>query len=116
MKSLLLDNTLWDLCLDASGNIAVCTEPYSRAQDVACAIKLFKGELWFNTEPGVPYFQEILGKVPPVEMFKELMVRAAKTVPGVVSAECVVESFEGRTVTGSVTFTSDDGTPGAVAI
>lgn len=116
MKTLLLDNSLWDLCLDANGDIAVASEPYSRAQDVASALRLFLAELWYDTSKGVPYFQQILGKTPPVEIFKEHMVRAALTVPGVVSANCVVESFEGRTVKGAVTFTSEDGTTGTVAI
>lgn len=116
MKTLLLDNTLWDLCLDAAGNIAVATEPYQRAQDVASAIKLFLGELWYNVEPGVPYFQQILGKAPPIQLFKEHMVRAALTVPGVANAQCVIESFQDRTVKGAVTFTADDGTTGTVAI
>lgn len=116
MKTLLLDNTLWDLCLDASGNIAVATEPYQRAQDVASAIKLFLGELWYDSELGVPYFQQILGKAPSLQVFKGYMVQAALTVPGVVSADCVVESFQNRTVKGAVTFTSEDGTTDTVAI
>jgi hypothetical protein len=116
MKTLLLDNTLWDLCLDAAGNIAVAEAPYQRSQDVASAIKLFLGELWYNTAPGVPYFQQILGKAPPIQQFKDYMVAAALTVPGVVSATCVIESFQDRTVKGAVTFTADDGTTGTVAI
>ena len=116
MKTLLLDNTLWDLCLDAAGNIAVAQAPYARAQDVASAIRLFSGELWYNTTQGVPYFSQILGHTPPLSLFKEFMIRAALTVPEVVAAECVVNSFEGRTVTGSVTFTADDGTTTTVAI
>jgi hypothetical protein len=102
--------------LDAAGNIAVASEPYSRAQDVASAIRLFLGELWYDDSKGVPYFQQILGRTPPIEIFKEHMVKAALTVPGVVSASCVINSFEGRTVTGAVTFVSDNGTTGTVAI
>ena len=60
MKSLLLDRGAWDLVLDAEGNIAVCEEPYSIAQDVACACRTFKGELIYDVNDGVPYFSEIL--------------------------------------------------------
>jgi hypothetical protein len=116
MKTLLLDNTLWDLCLDAGGNIAVASDPYQRAQSVANAIKLFSGELWYDTSKGVPYFSTILGHAPPVQIFREYMTRAALTVPNVANAQCVIESFEGRTVRGSVSFTADDGTTGTVAI
>lgn len=116
MKTLLLDTAAWDLVLDSSGNIAVATEPYAIAQDVASALRLFQGELWYNDVPGVPYFADILGKAPPVQLFKELMVRAALTVPGVVSATCSIESFEGRTVKGQVTFRDSTGQQGTVAI
>lgn len=116
MKTLLLDNTLWDLCLDASGDIAVATEPYQLAQDVASAIKLFFGELRYDSLKGVPYFQQILGQAPPIQIFKAYLIEAALTVPGVASATCVIESFQDRTVKGSVTFTADDGTTGTVAI
>lgn len=116
MKSLLLDTVAWDLVLDAGGNIAAATAPYSRAQDVACAIRLFLGELWFDTSKGIPYFSEILGQAPPITIFEAYMVQAALTVPGVASARCTIESFENRLVTGAVTFTSDDGTTGTVSI
>lgn len=116
MKTLLLDTAAWDLVLDAAGNIAVAQAPYQLSQDVACAIKLFSGELWYDTSKGVPYFSTILGKAPPIEFFKAEMVRAAKTVPGVVSAICVLQSFEGRAVTGYVKFTAADGTTGTVSI
>jgi hypothetical protein len=114
MKTLLVDNTYWDLCKDAAGNIAVAAEPYSRAQDVASAIKLFLAELWYDTDKGIPYFQQILGQTPPVQVFKTYMVRAALSVPGVVSAECVIESFELRNVKGAVTFTDVDGNTATV--
>lgn len=118
MKSLLLDTVAWDLVLDASGNIAVCTEPYAIAQDVACALRLFAGELWFDVSKGVPYFATILGKTPPIEYFKAQMVRAAMTVPGVVSATCVIESYtpESRAVVGYVKFTDTSDTTGSVAL
>lgn len=114
--TLLLDNTNWDLLADAAGNIAVADAPYSLAQDVASAIKLFLGELWYDTAKGVPYFSEILGQSPPIGVFQEFMVRAALTVPGVVTAQCIIESVDGRTVKGAVTFTDESGNTQQVAI
>lgn len=117
MKStLLLDNTNWDLLADAAGNIAVAQAPYSLAQDVASAIKLFLGELWYNAPAGIPYFEEILGHAPPIGVFQDYMVRAALTVPDVVSATCVISSIDGRTVTGTVTFIDTNGTTTNVTI
>lgn len=116
MKTLLLDHTLWDLCKDASGNIAVAEAPYQRSQDVASAVKLFLGELWYDRSKGVPYFQQILGKAPPIQLFKAYMVDAAKTVPEVANGACTVESFQNRTVKGYVSFTGEDGVTGVVSI
>jgi hypothetical protein len=116
MKTLLLDLTSWDLLTDAAGNIAAAEAPYARAQDVASALRTFLGEVWYNVQLGIPYFQQVLGHAPPITLFQELMIAAAKTVPGVVSAECTIQAFEDRRVTGQVTFTSDDGQTGAVSL
>lgn len=116
MNTLLLTLNRWDLCLDAAGNIAMATPPYARAQDVASAIRLFLGELWYDTSKGVPYFEQVLGHTPSLTEFRELMVQAAYTVPGVVDAQCTIAAFENRTVTGQVRFTDEDGNTETVSI
>lgn len=102
MDTLLLDQTLWDLVADASGNIAVASEPYRIAQDVASAVRLFAGELWFDTSKGVPYFSDILGQRPPPQFFKAQIEKAALTVPGVAQARCVIATFTDRALTGQI--------------
>lgn len=109
MDTLLLDRSTWDLCLDASGNIALASGPYALAQDAASAIRLFVGELWYDTGQGIDYFGTILGKAPPVALMKASFVAAALTVPGVVSARCFLDSVNGRTATGQVQITDADG-------
>lgn len=104
-STLLLAVDTWDLVLDASRNIAVAAPPYSLAQDVASAIKTFLAEVYYDDTLGVPYFTKILGKAPPLTLFREYMVAAALTVPDVVSASCVVTSFVNRELHGQVTFT-----------
>jgi len=116
--TLLLDLTNWDLCLDSSGNIALASPPYALAQDVASAIRTFLGEVWYDDTLGIPYFQTILGKTPPLSVFQEYMVNAALTVPGVVKANCIVQSFspETRTVIGQVQFIDSNGNTGTVQL
>jgi hypothetical protein len=110
-NTLLLDNTTWDLLTDSAGNIAMATEPYALSQDVASAIKLYKAELWYDVAKGIPYFEQIWGKSPPINVFKEYMVAAALTVPGVLKARCVIASFsrETRNVDGTVFFIDQAG-------
>lgn len=109
MNTLLLDQTRWDLVLDAAGNIAMATEPYAIAQDVASAIRLFRGELYYNTVPGVPYFEQILGNQPSISFMKAQFVKAALTVPGVVAATCFISAIDDRTLHGQIQVTATDG-------
>ena len=102
MQTLLLDPAEWDLTVDANSNIAVASNPYSLAQDAASQCRLFKGELWYDTTQGIPYWQEILGKLPPVSLIKAELVAAAELVPGVVAAQCFISSIANRQVTGQV--------------
>lgn len=116
MNTLLLDTSSWDLIVDGSGNIAMASEPYALAQDVASAIKTFLGEVYYDTTLGVPYFTKILGLTPTVAYFQQQMIDAALTVPGVVSATCVITGFAGRTITGQVNFTDSSGTISTVSL
>ncbi len=109
MKTLLLDRTTWDLCLDANGNLAVASDPYSQAQDVASACLAFFGEVWYNTTLGVMYKTKILGFKPSIPFFKDQMVTQALTVPGVVSAQCFVQGLTNREFTGQIQFTNTEG-------
>lgn len=108
MKTLLLDRSTWDLVVDSAANIAVASDPYSLAQDAASAIKLFQGELYYDTTQGVAY-SAILGKLPPLTVMKQLFIDAAKTVPAVVEAKCFILGVGGRRVMGQVQIIDDTG-------
>lgn len=109
MNTIYLDPASWDLALDSSGNIALAEEPYSLAQDAASAIKTFQGEVYYNTSLGVPYFQEILGKFPPTTLIKAQFIKAALTVPDVVSAQVFIASITARRISGQVSVTNSAG-------
>lgn len=115
MKTLLLDRAEWDLILDAQNNIAVCTEPYAIAQDVASAIRLFKGECWYDTTRGVPHFQELLGHQPSLSVLKSALQTAALTVPDTKTAVVFISSVANREVQGQVQITSTSGATTVVA-
>jgi hypothetical protein len=114
-STLLLDQTAWDLVLDANGNIAVASPPYSLAQDVASAVKLFLGELWYDSTKGVPYFEEIIGKLPPQSVIVSQIENAALTVPGVVTARCIITSLTDRVVSGQIQFIDESGAENGVS-
>lgn len=109
MKTLLLDTDAWDLITDNNGNIAVAAEPYSLAQDVASAVKTFIGEVWYDNTLGIPYFEQVLGKFPPLTLLRSQLIGVALTVPGVVSARVVFVQFVDRTLTGQLQFIDTTG-------
>ena len=109
LKTLLLDQVAWDLVLDSNGNIALASPPYALAQDVASAVKTFLGEVYYDTSLGVPYFQDILGQLPPISLFVALIEKQALTVPGVVSAQVTIQSFNEREISGQIQFIDDTG-------
>jgi len=113
MRTLLLDQSLWDICLDADGNLAVANNPYAVAQDVASAIRLFAGELWYDTTKGVPYFDQILGRFPPPALLRAKFIAAALTVPEVTGAQCFLSSIKNRSLTGQVLIQTGSSSPSA---
>lgn len=115
MKSLLLKPDTWDLTVDASGNIAVASDPYALAQNAASAIRTFLGEQWYDTTIGVPWFQQILAKAPNIPLMKSKLVAQALLVPGVVAAAVFITSITDRGIRGQVQLTGVDGTITAAA-
>lgn len=113
--TLYLDPTTWDLATDANGNIVVAPEPYSVAQDVASAVKTFQGEYWYDASIGVPYWQQILGYLPNVNVIKSSLIAAAQTVPGCNNPVVYLSGFNGRVLTGQIQFTDANGVTQAVS-
>lgn len=107
--TLLLDRIAWDLCVDASGNIAAATESYSTLQDVASACRLFPGELWYGGTDGIFYFEQILGRYQPIQILKDQLVRAALAVPGVLAATVFLTAVVGRAISGQIQVTTRAG-------
>jgi hypothetical protein len=109
MQTLLLDTQSWDLVLDASGNIAVAGNPYSLAQDAASADRTFLGECYWDTTLGVDFIGKIFGKNIPLAILKQAMIDEALTVPEVVSANFIVQTLNGRTLTGQIQVVGSSG-------
>lgn len=126
MDSLFLDPVTWDLTLDASGNIALCSaaapEPtrtrrlaYAIAQNVACACRTFAGEVWYDTRLGVPYLPRILGRAPGTpppspQFIRAQLIAAGMTINDVRSVRCFLSGIGiGRNLGGQLQITTADG-------
>lgn len=117
-STLLLDVDLWDLTLDAFGNIAAAAPPYALAQDVASACRTVLEEVYYDTTLGVDYFGQLFGYTPPVAVFQEQFVGQTLLVPGVVAAVCNIEAYSAvtRETVGQVLFTDINHVSQAVSI
>lgn len=115
-NTLLLDQTEWDLIIGSDGNIAVAAPPYALAQDVASACRLFLNELWYDSSKGIPYFEQVLGHLPPQSLLTGYLEKAALAVPGVVSAQCTITGVTEREVIGEIRFIDEAGQSGVVYV
>jgi ribosomal protein S19E (S16A) len=115
MQTLLLDTDAWDLVLDANGNIAVASEPYSLAQDAASAVMTFLGEVYYDTTVGIDYLGQIFGKNVPLSLIKSKMVTAARTVPDIATADVFYSGIDNRTLLGQIQVTAQGQSAGIVA-
>lgn len=109
LQTMLLTTDIWDLCLDARGDIAVASPPYAVAQDAASAIRTFAGEVWYDTTLGIPYFTQVLSQPVPISLVKSYFQNAAMTVPGAVSATVYLNAIVNRKLTGQVQITDTTG-------
>lgn len=117
MRTLFLLPETWDLTLDASGNIAVADSVYQQAQDIASAGRTFARDVYYNQEQGIPYFEHILGsKGFPLSLYKMYLEDAAKSVPGVVSAQAELGLNAQRQATGYISFTNEQDQQGQITL
>jgi len=113
----LLDWETGDLCLDAAGNIAVASAPYSISQDIATQLSTFLGECWYDSTQGVPYWQQILGQRPPASYIAAVLEAQALEVPDVATATVTIGGLNNkRGAIGQLLAVDTDGSPTVLAL
>ena len=104
MKTLGL-NILWDLYVDENGNLAIKNGNDRLAQDVASSVRVFKGEIGFNTPRGVEYNKPDLNK----ETLNYQMNKQARMVEGVDDSIVIFNQLENRVLKPVIYVTNIDG-------
>ena len=107
--TLLLDTDTWDLTLDAAGRISTTSGAYAVAQNVANAVRLFRNDSIYEPERGIPHFVTSLGATVSEAVIRSRCNSAARAVDGVADASTEIESIDGRTLTGTIEITTDEG-------
>lgn len=110
MKTLFLHPETWDLALDVSGNIAVATDDYQQAQDIATSCRVFYGDDYYNKTDGIPYLEEILGRSAfPLSLYQRFIHDRSFLVSGVTSVDVKFHQLNDRLLSGDIIFTNDSG-------
>jgi len=87
-----------DIYLNSQGNIALTSDlgvsgnQQAVLQACAQAAKTLLGEIVFNTDVGIPYFETIWIGVPNLQQYKGALTRAFLTVPDVVEVVSLIVS------------------------
>lgn len=116
-RTLFLMPDTWDLALDVDGNIASATSTYQRAQDIASACRVFRNDMYFNQNEGIPYNESILGRnTYPIGLYQSELQKASMSVDGVVSVNIKLNPIQDRKLTGMIEFTDVDNNTATVGL
>ena len=86
-----------DIYLDQYGNLAIVTGIEAIMQGCKQAAQTLLGEMIYNINQGVPYFQQLWNGVPNVQQWTAALRNAFFTVPGVVEIISLITSQDGNT-------------------
>lgn len=102
-------DTNWDLELTADGSDLLLVDGVDAiAQDLTTRLRTFLGEWFLDKRVGMPYFQQILGQKPRLNLLNSIFANAILQTPGIIGPinDLVIE-FDGVTRNLSVSFRCD---------
>ena len=95
-----------DLYLNASGNISISYDQQALLEECSQAVKIVLGELVFNTNIGVPYFETMFVGIPNAQQFNAAVNNAILTVQGVLEVVSLITSQGGNLPSDNYNFTA----------
>ena len=109
MKDLRLDTDTWDLVV--ASDIQVVEGYETITQYIRQRLQTFLGEWFLNLSTGVPWFQQILGKVQYLSTVETILKATIADSPGVkeVTSFSIGESDQERTIRVDFTALLEDG-------
>lgn len=116
-STLFLHPEKWDIWLDTSGNIAIATDEYQQAQDIASSCRVFLKDDYYNQQDGIPYLEEIMGKSSyPISLYQRNLHDRSMLVDGIISIDVQLKTFKDRILEGAIIFTNDKDIQGVVGL
>ena len=87
-----------DIYLDAQGNIAFAFDLTAITQQCKQVAQTLLGEMVYNVNQGIPYFQTVWVGVPNISQFTSALRRAFLAVGGVLEVVSLITSQSGNTL------------------
>lgn len=103
-----------DLYLDNDGNISLSYDLQAVLQACAQSAQTLLGEMIFNTNQGIPYFQVLWVGVPNIQQFTAALRAAFLAVPNVIEIVSLITSQESNNLLYSAVIRTNFGS-GAIA-
>ena len=95
-------NKDWDLSVDSQNNISMIAGPGAVAQNVASACRTFQGEVYYDTDLGIPYRVKVFGVSAQPSLLSSFFESTAKNVSDVTDVKVNIALNSDREVTGSI--------------
>lgn len=109
MGSLFIDETTWDICADENRNLAIVQGPKALIQRVACELKHFEGEGWYDSRQGLPYFISVLGVETTSPLVVSLIENHVTRINTIGSVIALLQITKDRRLTGDIRVTTQSG-------
>lgn len=106
----------WDLTLDSNNNIAIATDEYQQAQDIATSCRVFLADDYYNKQDGIPYHEIIGNSGYPLSLYQRNLYDRAKLVEGIVTVDIKLDALRDRVLSGAIMFTNDKNLQGTVGL
>lgn len=92
-----------DIYLDEFGNLAIVSGIDAIAQVCRNTVLTVYGELIYDVNVGIPYFETVFADPPNIELFQNAIVEALQSVEGVTQ----VKSFEYSVTGGTLSYEAE---------
>lgn len=97
MIGLAIDKTTNDLALDGAGNMMTVTDAHAVGQHVRQRLKTHQGEWFLDTQAGVPWLDQVLGRQYDPALAEAVIKAEISETAGVTGISGFSVQFDGRT-------------------
>lgn len=95
-----------DIYLNDDGNISLSYDLNAVLQECSQVARVLLGEMVFNTDQGIPFFQTVFSGVPNIPQYTNALRQAFLKVDGVIDVISIIASQGGSNPSDQLTYTA----------